>query len=67
MGSPRELTRIQLDALHKASEVATEELELRADGSLESFSIPPYGCAVIRFDDKVAHSPKTAEQNKKQN
>lgn len=49
MGSPGYLSPTQLEALAEASQMVSEELTVGKDGTI-SFSLPPYGSGVLRFD-----------------
>ena len=50
MGSPSYPTPTQLETLAEASKMVNEELPITRDGTV-SFSLPPYGVGVLRFDN----------------
>ena len=52
MGSPKYLTPLQLAELQQASEMSSEEVSVAVapDGARLSFSLPPYGVGILRFD-----------------
>ena len=50
MGRPHDPTPSQMAALHAASEMKAEELQVGAAGKAE-FRLPPYAVAILRFSD----------------
>ena len=51
MGRPHDPTPTQMALLHAASEMKAEELHIN-HASKAYFSLPPYGVAILRFDDR---------------
>ena len=51
MGRPHDPTPAQMAALHAASEMKAEELEVSAAGKAQGFQLPPYAVAIVRFND----------------
>lgn len=49
-------TPAQLEALTEASQMVSEELDVAANGTL-SFSLPPLGVGVVRFDGANPYAP----------
>ena len=50
MGRPHDPTPKQMAALHAASEMKVNELQVGAAGKVE-FKLPPYAVAIVRFND----------------